>query len=358
MEHNITYRQKDKGWQFIISYKDSSNKWKQKSKQGFKTKREAKPIAEKMLENLKISVTNNINVDGAIQTFKEAIKTYLEHCSLYKEYNTVKASRYSFSKFECLNSLKIKDINKLDIQGAVDKLVKEDLKQSTIAAHVIRLNTFFKYIKDDLNLIIDLPTSGLKIPKEKSKTNKKALTKLELDKLLNELLDNKFYMVAFIAANTGIRLGEILGLTWNDLDEINLTLNINKQWKVSKKDMKSDFGTLKGKNSYRIVPISSKALNTLKIYKKNNPTDFKNRITPFNEASISKYLNPKLRELAGISIHELRHTYATLLIANGMDFKTAAELLGHDVQETYRTYSHVTSDMLKNASKKIDNIFK
>jgi len=46
------------------------------------------------------------------------------------------------------------------------------------------------------------------------------------------------------------------------------------------------------------------------------------------------------------------------LISNGMDFKTAAELLGHDVQETYRTYSHVTNDMLKNAAKKIDEIFK
>ena len=55
MEHNITYRQKDKGWQFIISYKDGSNKWKQKSKQGFKTKKEAKPIAEEMLAELERS---------------------------------------------------------------------------------------------------------------------------------------------------------------------------------------------------------------------------------------------------------------------------------------------------------------
>ncbi|MDU7714688.1 MAG: Arm DNA-binding domain-containing protein, partial [Clostridium butyricum] len=42
MEYNVTYRQKDKGWQFIISYKDYNGKWRQKSKQGFKTKKEAK----------------------------------------------------------------------------------------------------------------------------------------------------------------------------------------------------------------------------------------------------------------------------------------------------------------------------
>lgn len=358
MDHNITYRQKDKGWQFIISYKDNSANWKQKSKQGFKTKRDAKPIAEKMLEDLETNVTNNINIEGANQNFEDVVKMYLEHSSLYKEYNTVKASKNSFSKFKSLNSIKIKDINKIDIQGAVDKLIKEDLKQSTIVTHVVRLNTFFKYIKEDLNLITDLPTKGIKMPKEKSKTNKKALTKPELDKLLIDLINNKFYIVAFIASNTGIRLGEILGLTWNDLDEINLTLNVNKQWKVSGKDKPSDFGTLKSENSYRVVPISPATLKELKMYKKNNPTDLKNRITPFNDASIFKYLNPKLRELANISIHELRHTYATLLIADGMDFKTVAELLGHDVQETYRTYSHVTSDMLKNAAKKIDEIFK
>ncbi|MBU3155145.1 site-specific integrase [Clostridium estertheticum] len=358
MEHNITYRQKDKGWQFIISYKDIDNKWKQKSKQGFKTKRDAKPIAEKMLEDLESSIKNNVDVEGANQTFKEVSKMYLKHSNLYKEYNTVKASENTFSKFKCLNSIKIKDIQKIDIQGVVDKLVKEGLKQSTITSHVVRLNTFLKYVKEDLNIIVSLPTEKIKVPKEKNKTNKKALTKPELDKLLNDLINNKFYIVAFIAANTGIRLGEILGLTWNDLDEINLTLDVNKQWKVLEKNKPSTFGTLKSKNSYRTVPISSKTLNALKFYKKNNPTDFKNRIAPFNSASIFKYLNPKLRELADISLHELRHTYATLLIADGMDFKTAAKLLGHDVQETYRTYSHVTSDMLKNAAKRIDKIFK
>ena len=358
MDHNITYRQKDKGWQFIISYKDSSNKWKQKSKQGFKNKRDAKPIAEMMLEELEFSIKNNVDTDGASQTFEEVAKIYLEHSTLYKEYNTVKASKNSLAKFSSLNSIKIKDIQKIDIQSAVDKLVKEDLKQSTIASHVVRLNTFFKYVKEDLNLIINLPTNGIKTPKEKSKTNKKALTKPELDKLLRNLINNKFYMVAFIAANTGIRLGEILGLTWNDLDEINLTLEVNKQWKVPEKNKPSTFGTLKSKNSYRKVPISCNTLKELKVYKKNNPTDINNRITPFNDSSIFKYLNPKLRELANISIHELRHTYATLLIAKGMDFKTVAELLGHDVQETYRTYSHVTSDMLENAAKKINEIFK
>lgn len=56
-----------------------------------------------------------------------------------------------------------------------------------------------------------------------------------------------------------------------------------------------------------------------------------------------------------ISVHELRHTYATNLIANGVDFKTAAKFLGHSVEMTMAIYSHVTDDMIKRATDIIDN---
>ncbi|WML35386.1 tyrosine-type recombinase/integrase [Clostridium sp. OS1-26] len=281
---------------------------------------------------------------------------FLDHINLYKEYYTVKSYRNCFSKFKLLNDKKIKDIQKYDIQNIMDSFIREGLKCISIETYLRRINVFFKYVRDDLNLIIELPTANIKIPKDKENINKKALNKKDLKTLLKNLKNNKFYIVAFIAANTGMRVGEILGLTWNDLDEINLSLNVNKQWKVLK-DKKSNFGTLKSKNSYRDIPISANTLKELKNYKKNNPTDINNRIAPFNRASIDKYLNPKLRELAGISIHELRHTYATTLISNGIDFKTTAQILGHTVGMTMRTYSHVNNDMMKKASDTISKIF-
>ncbi|WP_420868597.1 tyrosine-type recombinase/integrase [Clostridium saccharoperbutylacetonicum] len=50
----------------------------------------------------------------------------------------------------------------------------------------------------------------------------------------------------------------------------------------------------------------------------------------------------KLRQIGNITIHELRHTYITLLVSNGLDFKTIAKIAGHDVKQTLITYSHVT----------------
>lgn len=356
MDYNITYRKKDKGWQAIISYK-VNGKWKQKSKQGFKTQKEAKPYVDKMIKDLQSSMINNANTNDNTKTFTDVFEIYLTHLTLYKEYQTIKSYKNTMSKFKKLNDIQIKNIQRCDIQNIIDDFIKEGLKKSTIETYLRRVNTFFKYAKEDLNLISELPTVNIKIPKDKEKINKKALDKKELELLLINLKNNKFYIVAYIAANTGMRLGEILGLTWNDLDEINLTLNVNKQWKISKDNKKSDFGALKSKNSYRVVPISNKTLKELKNYKKNNPTDIYNRIAPFNVASISKYLNPKLRYLAGISIHELRHTYATMLISNGVDFKTAAKILGHTVQMTMITYSHVNDDMMKRASETISKIF-
>ena len=78
---------------------------------------------------------------------------------------------------------------------------------------------------------------------------------------------------------------------------------------------------------------------------------------------LKEYLNGKsLSELSkelgyNICLHELRHTYATKLIANGIDFKTAAYLLGHKVEQTMNTYSHVTNDMISNARNIINQNF-
>ncbi|WP_249168584.1 site-specific integrase [Alkaliphilus sp. B6464] len=147
-------------------------------------------------------------------------------------------------------------------------------------------------------------------------------------------------------------------MTWGDVDEVNSKLTVNKQWKRLK-DGSFGFGTVKRKNSNRTVPISQNTLNALLKYKKNNPTDIKNRIfldnSPQNVSyRIYKKLNNKGLD---VTMHDLRHTYATMLVASGVDFKTVAQLMGHDVEMTIKTYSHVTEDMIKKATNTVNFIF-
>lgn len=360
MDYNVTFRKKDKGQQCIISYKDNDGKWKQKSKQGFKAQKDAKLFIEETLKFIEAELKKESSAlasDYKSIQFKTISNEFLEHLNLYMEHNTTKGYKNAISKFKELEDIEVFKIKKGNIVKCVDKMVKDELKISTIQTYICRVKQIFEYYKENYNTAFEINLK-IKLSSDKTSTNKKALTKGELDKLLKDskLIKSKFYIVAYIAANTGLRCGEILGLTWDNVDEKNMLIEVDKQWKVSKSG-KSDFGTLKSKNSNRKVPISTSTLNFLKRYKKESCRSIDNRIAPFNKNSIDKYLNPLLKELAGISLHELRHTFATLLIANGIDFKTAAKILGHTVEMTLKTYSHVTDDMMKNASNKISKIF-
>lgn len=357
LQYNITFREKDKGWQYIISYK-VANKWKQKAKQGFKTKALAKIAAEKALEELKTNNPNKVLTGYEDITFNQIKEIYLDHCKLYKEIGTVTNIRINLDDFSYLDNKKIKDINTLDLQMCFDKLVKRGLKASTIKVKRGSLLTLLTFIKTNYNLSIKADLNKVVIKVDKVTNEKKALTKQQLEMLFDATRKAKHRLIFMLAGTCGLRAGEILGLTWDCIDFKDAELTVDKQWKAIGGSVYG-FGTLKSKNSYRTVPISQKTLTALIEYKTSTPTNFDNRL--FNYASNISMANAINRALkstgANISIHELRHTYATMLISNGTDFKTTAELLGHDIQQTMSTYSHVTSDMRKKAINTINAIF-
>ncbi len=354
MEYNITYRQKDKGWQFIISYKDINGKWRQKSKQGFKTKKEAKPVAEKMLSDLKKNVKKQDNYLGKI-TFKSFSEMYLEHEKLYKESKTIESLITVIHRFEGLNDQEICKITNLDIQKIIDNMTKEHLNNNTIRYYLKILNSIFLCAKLKYNLLDEVPSKYIKIGKP-IPTRKKALNDAEIQDLLLKFKDSKYYLVVYLAVNTGMRIGEILGLTWNDIDFNNCLISVNKQWKKLK-DNSWGLGSVKSKNSIRIIPISNSVTNELLKYK--TIINIDNRVFNFkSKDTVLLRVNKLLKENGfNISLHELRHTYATKLIANGIDFKTAAKILGHSVEQTMKVYSHVNNDMLNKAHSIIENIF-
>ncbi|EPS56704.1 phage integrase family site-specific recombinase [Clostridium botulinum Af84] len=117
------------------------------------------------------------------------------------------------------------------------------------------------------------------------------------------------------------------------------------------------FGELKSKNSYRKVPCPKIIFTYLKTYKK--VVNIDNRIVNYkNTISSASNIRREYKKLGyDISIHELRHTYATKLISSGMDFKTAANILGHDIEMTMKIYSHVTDEMMEHATNIIEKIF-
>lgn len=357
-DYNVSYRSKDKGIQVIVSYKNSNNQWKQISRQGFKTKREAKTIVEeliikaKLLSNV-VSTTQTKNI-----TFKEFADKYIDHMSLYLKKSTIVNYDNSIKKFKPLYNLKLKDITMLDIQNCIDDAIREGIKVSTLKVYLISLNKIFSSAVDDYHLILENPYSKPKLLIDKSTTERQALTMLELDDLISKLKNERLRVVTIIAAYSGLRIGEILGLTWDCIDFENKLITVNKQWNLLN-DGTHGFTTLKSKNSNRVIPFSHSLKKELLEYKKKYPLNFDNRLFKYTRTNgVASNLKSNYK-LCGynIGIHNLRHTYATMLIANNVDFKTTAKLLGHTVEMTLTVYSHVTDEMQKRATNIIENIF-
>ena len=189
-------------------------------------------------------------------------------------------------------------------------------------------------------------------PKDNKENKLYVLTKREQNKITNYVLENinSRNIGLLISLYSGIRIGELCALRWEDVDFKKNCLTINKTiQRVYIKDKDKNISkviitTPKTKNANREIPINKDFLEILKKVK----TDKKNYILTGNEKYIEprtyrKYFNKVLDELKikHFNFHSLRHTFATNCISLGVDYKTVSELLGHaNVNITLNLYVH------------------
>lgn len=189
-------------------------------------------------------------------------------------------------------------------------------------------------------------------PKDNKENKLYVLTKREQNKITNYVLENinSRNIGLLISLYSGIRIGELCALRWEDVDFKKNCLTINKTiQRVYIKDKDKNISkviitTPKTKNANREIPINKDFLEILKKVK----SDKKHYILTGNENYIEprtyrKYFNKVLDELKikHFNFHSLRHTFATNCISLGVDYKTVSELLGHaNVNITLNLYVH------------------
>lgn len=360
MDYNVTYRQKDKGIQCIVSYKDNLGKWKQKSKQGFKTQKESKVWIKNTVDALEEEMKLDTLVDPRLKeiTFKVLMDKYIEHKKIHRTYATIRQTEFARNKFETLEDMLVKEITSLHTQDCIDGMVKQGLSHNTVSSYITAIKTAFNYAIDKKIINVN-PLDRMTIPENKVDDRIKALDKHEYRMLIAQIKNKKYRIASILAATCGLRIGEIMGLCRDRVDLTNATIKIDQQWKRLGKN-NWGFGELKRKNSNRIIPIPNDTVKELEKYLLETPSHISGRIFYNNKnvSNLSEDISATYRKLGyDITIHDLRHTYATFLIGNGVDFKTAAKLLGHDIEMTMKTYSHVTDDMMKKATQTINRIF-
>lgn len=347
--YSISTRQKDKGWQVIVSYKDRYGKWRQKSKQGFATKRQAKDYGDVIVKDIKENLLLTNNEELANMTFIEFTRLYFDDMKDKLRPNSLKTYRNAIKHLHPIHNIKITDITASIIHSMV-----QEMPLPTQSKHYpLRcLKTILSHAISHYNLLPRNPVTN-PIPYKPKMTRKRIVTTEEIETYLNNSDPLSRYHVAIkLLYYTGMRIGELLGLTWGDVDLDSMTISINKQWVRIDSNNTHSFGQLKTKNSKRILPISMTLVTTLQEYKQQSTH---NRVIPINSSSmLYVHINTHINNH---SPHDFRHTYATKLLSSGVDIKTVASLLGDTVNTVIKTYIHYSDEMRENARAEIQRIF-
>ena len=222
--------------------------------------------------------------------------------------------------------------------------------------HMIRM-ALERAVKD--GLIKKNPILGVKLPQTEQK-EMKVLTKEEIQRFLIQAKEEGMYELFLLELTTGLRRGEILALTWDDLNFETGELRINKQIvPVGGKLITSEPKT---KAAFRTIILPPPMVELLREYKKGifSPLMFPSRTKP-DQAIDPSYVRKRLQQIlerAGckkVRFHDLRHTFATISLEHGMDVKTLSTIIGHvSSRTTLNIYTHITSEMQENAATNID----
>lgn len=270
----------------------------------------------------------------------------------------------------------IKNIRSEHIQKIFNELaVRKGLSKGTLGNVKKTLNGMFEQAVIN-DMLYKNPVRGLKMPKTQEKEKKKVLTATEQEKLLESAKDNYYYDLIVFALNTGMRIGEITGLKWSDIDYQENVIKVRRSLNYySYSGFYTD--TPKTKSSTRDIPMTQSVIRLLKNLKKKQlenklklGSNYKEHETIKNTVFTSEtggliheqMFNKALKKLCvkcdiePITPHALRHTFATRCSEKGMKMQTLKGIMGHTkIALTMDLYSHVLNEDKQQEIKLLEN---
>ena len=330
------------------------------------------------------------NVLGRTQAEARAkLKQAIEEA---KQIDPVKAKQYTVGEwmdvwFENYAKVKVRPSSRQTYRGYIDNHIKPNIGKIPLGKlSSLDLQKFYKKLLSNgrverieskkqskglspktVRNLHQIITSAMKLAKEQKliatdPTDGCALPKVEqLASFLREAKDSGVFELYYVELATGLRRGELLGLKWEDLDLERGDLRVKRQ--IARINGEVVEAPLKTKNAYRTLPLARDTVDVLMQQKKkvgSSPWVFPSSIGgPMSPDSVLHMLHRVLKRagLPQVRFHDLRHTFATLALQNGVDVKTVSGMLGHySAGFTLDTYAHVTTSVQRQAAEAMEHV--
>ncbi len=293
------------------------------------------------------------------KTFKTVAQEWRDDKKQY-----VKKSTYAAYSLLLFNHLlpefgEAKEITEKAIQDFVLRKLDAGLGQKSIKDILIVLKMIIRFgVKSGYWQHLEM---DIKFPTEREKQSIEVLNKADQRKLMDFTKSNFTFMNLgiYMCLSSGMRIGEICALTWQDIDMESSVINIRKTiqriYLVENGESHTEviIDTPKSKNSIREIPMTSELIKIIKPLKKIvNPNFFvlSNDSNPVEPRTYRNYYTKIIDELnlPHLKFHGLRHSFATRCIESGCDYKTVSVLLGHsNISTTLNLYVHPNMEQKK-----------
>ena len=404
----INVRKRGQKWQYQFEAAKIGGKRKQITKSGFNTKKEAIEAGVKALAEYNNS---GLSFKPSEISMSDYLDYWLEnYVELNLRTNTIASYKGIVNNYlkPSLGIYKLKSLTPSILQNYINKEYINGSSKSMLKRISSVLNLSLKYAVHPCKFIKENSMQYISMPKyEKKNTEEvKTITLEEFNIIIDRFPENTdYYLPLIIGFYTGCRIGEVLSLTWDDIDFKNKTISINKSLIFNNENKQWYFGPTKTSASDRIIKVGNTLIDILKKFKKKQMEnklkygeyykiiyskeelvsnkklqrlyvlyasipggDLKqeslvcsridgNLLTTNGMKYVSKVVHYELN--IDFKFHSLRHTHATLLIQNGANIKDVQKRLGHaSIETTLDTYTHSTEDSVENTVNLFEKISK
>ncbi|MGD6896074.1 tyrosine-type recombinase/integrase [Bacillus infantis] len=353
---------------FVMLEIGENGKRKQKKKMGFKTKKEATAY----LAETQTALNKGSYIEPSKVSFKDFMNEWFTTIKK-KSVRTNDTYRILIEKYVNVYfvDVPLSSLKSIHVEDFINKMHEQGYSPATIRKVYNIITNALDYAVDK-GLIIKNVAKKATLPKD-NKKEMSVWTKDEVNKFLNTAKNDRLYILFVMALMTGMRQGELFGLRWRDINFETSKLTVKQTLAHNGKEFYTGAKTNAGNRSIGLSKsLIDKLMEHKELIAKEKAEMGDSYIdqdlvfctpmgTPLNAANIRKRLFNPLIEEAGvpqIRFHDLRHTHATSLLADGVNVKVISERLGHsNIKVTLDTYSHVLPTMQQEAVDKLNSMF-